>query len=238
MGPRGEDAGLFLFHSLPVALGHALHPIAALSNLKLTADHGSSFSEATMYRLRLFICLALLGCGAAVADIQGQIPSAGPCYTIEKYPDAAKRPIFAQFVKDARSLTDKSAQLIADGRIADLYSENRAGFAFGNTAFTTREAFLKAYADMEQRIGKVLKVKYRGQGMAISHRGRGDDDIYSTTIYAIKTTKQKKGAYLDIRTIPGEKGQLVFSVWLEHFFPTSPDWLTFGKGEGTVCEEG
>ena len=190
-----------------------------------------------MHRILLFICLALFVCGAALAD-RAQIPVAGPCYPIEKFPDAAKRPIFLQFLKDSRSLTDKSVQLIVEGRIADLYAANRAGFVQGDTKLTTTEAFLKDYADMEQREGKVLKVEYRGQGMAIAHRGLGADELYATTIYAIKTTTQEKGAYLDIRTMPGEKGQVVFSVWLEHFSPTSPDWLTYGKAEGNVCEEG
>ena len=190
-----------------------------------------------MQRLLLLICIALLAGGAAVTGTQAQIPAAGPCYVIETYPDAAKRTIFTQFLKDARSLTDKTAQLIVDGRIADLYSANRAALVGGNNRFATQEVFLKEFADMEQREGKVLEFEYRGQGMALSHRG-ADDHMYSTTIYAIKTTLQKEGAYLDIRTWPSGKGQMVFSVWLEHFSPDSPDRLTFGKGEGRVCEEG
>lgn len=191
-----------------------------------------------MHRSRLLICMALLGCCAAVTVIQGQIPLAGPCYPIAEYPDAAKRPIFSQFVKDARSLTDKSADLIVKGRIADLYSANRDGFASGNTTFADEEVFLKAFAAMEQKEGKVLKFEYRGQGMALSHRGNSGDVMYSATIYAIKTTTQKVGAYMDIRTMPNGKGQLVFSIWLEHFSTDSADRLTFGKGEGNVCEEG
>ena len=189
-----------------------------------------------MHILRLLTCIALLGWGAVVVKIQAQIPAAGPCYAIEAYPDAPKRPIFTQFLKDARSLTDKSAQLIVDGRIADLYSANRPGFV-GDIRFASPEAFLKEFADMEQREGKVLKFEYRGQGLAFS-KHRSDVPMYSTTIYAIETTSQKEGAYLDIRTMPSEKGPLVFFVWLEHFPPGSPDRLTFGKGEGRVCEEG
>ena len=189
-----------------------------------------------MHRLQLLVCMALLICGAAVTEPRAQIPAAGPCYAVEAYPDAAKRPVFAQFLKDARSLTDRSAQLIVDGRIADLYTANRAGLVGGNSALATQEAFLKEFADMEQREGKVVEFEYRGQGLAFSHRGGGH--MYSTTIYAIKTTSQKEGAYLDIRTWPSGKGQMVFSVWLEHFAPDSPDRLTFGKGEGRVCEEG
>ena len=175
--------------------------------------------------------------GSWAVNTRAQIPSAGPCYSVDTYPQAEKRAELAQFLRDARPLADKTAQQIVDGQIDELYSANQAGFAWGDSALANAQAFRQEFAKFEEKEGKVLRYEFRGQGLTVVGHPPRVDHIYSTAIYAVKTTKWKDGAFLDIRTVVKGPGQVVFQAWVERFSPDSTDRESFGKNMHEVCQE-
>lgn len=112
-----------------------------------------------MRKSHFLIFIWLSACGLAFTEASQPIIRYYPRSAIEACPEEEKKRPVLQILDESRALADKSARLITEGRVKELYALMSTSF---RKAYT--EARFQEYlAASKQRVGKEKHYEYRNQ---------------------------------------------------------------------------